>query len=193
VADKLRELIDLFERRVLSRTASGVHLQHFFDEEWNVCSDTYTYGHDIEAAWLLIEAAEVLEDEALVKRVQSAAVELARSVLAEGVDDHGALAYEGRQGAIIDPNRDWWCQAEAVVGFWRAYSLTNDTAFADASGGVFEFIRRSVVDEDDGEWFWRIRSDGSVDPREPKVSAWKGPYHNTRMCLEMLRRLGEER
>ncbi len=91
---------------------------------------------------------------------------------------------------MIVADREWWCQAEAVVGFRHAWELTGDQELARASARVWRFIRRRVVDRVNGEWFWRVRADGSVDEGEPKVSEWKGPYHDVRMCLEMLRRLG---
>jgi cellobiose epimerase len=194
VETRLRELVELFARHilVLSDGPDWGHLRPFFDERWQVLSDTYTYGHDIEASWLLCEAAEVLDDEGLAAPVREWAIALARAVLAEAVDDDGALAYEGRGGVVLDPRRDWWCQAEAVVGFWNAFQLTGDAAFARAAERVWSFIERKVVDRIGGDWFWRIRADGTVDEDEPKVSEWKGPYHNTRMCLEMMRRIGAD-
>jgi mannobiose 2-epimerase len=192
VEERLHELIDLFERHILSRTAEGCHVQHFFDEEWNVCSQDYSYGHDIEAAWLLCEAATVLGDANRQAAVGGWALELARSVLREALDEEGGLAYAGRGGEVTDPNREWWPQAEAVVGFWQAYALSGEVAFAEAAERVWGFISSSVVDREHGEWFWRIRAGGSVDQSEPKVSEWKGPYHNTRMCLEMIERIGDQ-
>jgi mannobiose 2-epimerase len=188
VARRLRELIDLFERHILDRRPGPGrnHLRHFFDERWNVRSETYTYGHDIEAAWLLSEAVEVLGDERLEAVVHRWAVEIARTTLEEALDGDGGLPYEGCDGGVIDPNREWWCQAEAVVGFWHAYRLTGDVAFAQAAERVWGFIERQMVDRVDGEWFWRVGADGSVDAGEPKVSEWKGPYHNIRMCLQMM-------
>jgi mannobiose 2-epimerase len=192
VAARLRELIELFGRHILDLGGGPGHghLQHFFDEQWRVLSDTCTYGHDIEASWLLCEAAEVLDDERLATSVREWAIELARTVLDQAVDDDGGLAYEGRNGTVIDPRRDWWCQAEAVVGFWNAFPLTAERAFADAAQRVWSFIERAVVDRSGGDWFSRVGADGNVDQGEPKVSEWKGPYHNVRMCLEMMRRIG---
>ena len=187
VATRLRELIGLFDRKILDPDKR--HLRHFFDEQWTVLSESYTYGHDIEAAWLLCEAANVLGDMEVSRTVQGWAVEIAQAALAEAIDDDGGLAYEGRDGAVIDANREWWCQAEAVVGFWTVYELTGDASFARAAEGVWDFILRRVIDRTGGEWFWRVFPDGSVDRQEPKVSEWKGPYHNVRMCLEMMRRL----
>jgi mannobiose 2-epimerase len=191
VASRLGELIAVFDRHILSREPADRHLHHFFDERWNRCSDSRTFGHDIEAAWLLGEAAEVLADARVRTMVDGWAVELARSVLARGMDGAGGIAYEGRDDAVVNGDHDWWCQAEAVVGFWHAYGLTRATDFADAAAASWRFIDRNMVDRVRGEWFWRVRADGVVDTREPKVSEWKGPYHSVRMCLEMMRRLGD--
>jgi mannobiose 2-epimerase len=189
VANRLRELIDLFGEHILDRDKR--HLHHFFDRDWTVLSDTYTYGHDIEAAWLLCEAAEVLNDPDRRTAVESWAFTVARGALAEAIDDDGGLVYAGRAGEVIDRNREWWCQAEAVVGFWQAWQLTRDPVFVEAAGRIWSFITHHVIDRSTGEWWWRVFPDGSIDPAEPKVSEWKGPYHNVRMCLEMMRRMGD--
>ena len=193
VATRLRELLGLFGRHILDLSGGTHHghLSHFFDEAWNPLSDTHTYGHDIESAWLLSKAAEALDSNDLEATIRLWVIELARTTLAQGVDPDGGLAYEGRNGTVVNPDRDWWCQAEAVVGFWHVYQLTGEPAFAEAAKKVWDFIDRHQVDRNHGEWFWRIRPDGSVDETEPKVSEWKGPYHSVRMCLEMLRRLDE--
>ncbi len=190
LAERLDELLELFDRHILMRDAGRHHLCAFFDRRWRPLSDGYTYGHDIEAAWLVSEAARALGDERRRQAADRWARGLARSVLAEGVDSEGGLAYQGRAGEVTDPDREWWCQAEAVVGFRHAWQLTGDGELARASARVWQFISRRVVDRTNGEWFWRVRADGSVDASEPKVSEWKGPYHDVRMCLEMLRRLG---
>ncbi len=190
VASRLGELIAIFGRHILSRDPADRHLHHFFDEKWHRCSDSRTFGHDIEAAWLLGEAAEVLADSRVRAVVEGWAVELAGSVLARGMDGAGGIAYEGRDGAVVNGDHDWWCQAEAVVGFWHVFGLTGASGFADAAAASWGFIDRNIVDRTHGEWFWRVRADGAVDTREPKVSEWKGPYHSVRMCLEMIRRLG---
>jgi len=192
-ANKMRlyELVEVFGREILEPDGHGLQLQHFFDDRWRCLSDTRTYGHDIEAAWLLDEAAEVLGDLHLQSRVDTWSVSLARSVRATGVDRDGGLAYEGRGDGVINGDRDWWCQAEAVVGFWHVYKLTGDPEFAEAAAGAWQFIDTHQADRHHGEWFWRVRADGTIDENEPKVSEWKGPYHTVRMCLEMMRRLDE--
>ncbi|MBC8096469.1 MAG: AGE family epimerase/isomerase, partial [Akkermansiaceae bacterium] len=187
VEHRLRELISLFERQILdSRT---FHLHHFFDEHWQVRSDTYTFGHDIEGSWLLCEAAEVLGDKPLLKRIEELALKMAGVALAEGIDETGGLCYEGKGGKVIDPRKECWPQAEAVVGFVNAFQLSHDPRFLHAAGRVWDYIDRNLVDRVHGEWFWRINADGQPDSSLPKVSEWKGPYHGSRMCLETLRRL----
>jgi mannobiose 2-epimerase len=187
LADRLSELIDLFRTHIVNTRQT--HLQHFFDEAWTPRSDSYTFGHDIEGSWLLCEAAEVLGDQRLMTEVQSVAVRIARAVLAEGLDADGGLFYEGRDGRIVNPNKEWWPQAEAVVGFYHAWQLTGDSAFREAAIRCWQFIQDRVVDRKYGEWFWCVRPDGTPDPSQPKVSPWKCPYHNGRCCLEIIHRV----
>jgi cellobiose epimerase len=187
VEQRLRELIQLFEQRILdSRT---MHFNHFFDEEWRVRSDSYTFGHDIEGTWLLCEAAEVLEDAALLKQAEAVALPMVEVVLKEGIDADGALRYEGKGGKIIDGGKECWPQAEAVIGFLNAFQISRDEKYLNAMLRVRDFIENHLVDRVHGEWFWRITPEGGVDTTLPKVSEWKGPYHGSRMCLETLRRL----
>ena len=187
VVQRLRELIGLFEQRILDARTN--HLNHFFDGEWRVRSDTYTFGHDIEATWLLCEAAEVLGDAALRKRAEAFALSIADVVLREGIDADGALRYEGKGGKIIDGGKECWPQAEAVIGFLNAFQISSDEKYLRAMLRVWDFIENQLVDRVHGEWFWRIKPEGGVDTALPKVSEWKGPYHGSRMCLETLHRL----
>ena len=187
VAQRLRELIGLFQQRILdSRTQ---HLNHFFDEEWRVRSDSYTFGHDIEGTWLLCEAAEALGDAGLLKQAGAVALPMAEVALKEGIDTDGALRYKGRGGKIIDAGKECWPQAESVIGFLNAYQISRDEKFLKTVFRVWDYIENHLVDRVHGEWFWRITPEGQVDPALPKVSEWKGPYHATRMCLETLHRL----
>jgi mannobiose 2-epimerase len=187
VAERLRELMDIFLTRILdSRTK---HLHHFFNEEWQVRSDSYTFGHDLEASWLLCETAEQLGDKRLLKRVRGIAVEVVEAAFDESLGADGSLCYEGRAGKIIDAGRECWPQAEAIVGFVNGYEISRDAKFLAAAVSVWNFIQNNLVDRVHGEWFWRINPDGTVDQKLPKVSEWKGPYHATRACLETMRRV----
>jgi mannobiose 2-epimerase len=187
VAERLRELIDIFLTRILD--ARTKHLHHFFNEQWEVRSDTYTFGHDIEASWLLCEAAEGLDDTKLSARVRAVALPMAEVGLREGIAADGALCYEGKSGEIIDPGKECWPQAEALVGFLNAFELSGDEKFFAGARRVWDYIENNLVDRVHGEWFWRINPDGQPDNKLPKVSEWKGPYHATRACLETMKRL----
>ncbi len=187
VAARLTELIGIFQKHILDSTAC--HFGHFFDETWRPKSDSYTFGHDIEGAWLLCEAADVLGRPELSRDVTEMSLKIAQAVYEQGLDDDGGLFYEGRDGTVVDSNKEWWPQAEAVVGFLNAYQLSAQAHFLEASWRCWEFIEQRIVDRVHGEWFWRVARDGTPDPNEPKVSEWKSPYHNSRACLEALGRL----
>jgi cellobiose epimerase len=187
VEPRLRELIGLFLERILDPRTG--HLNHFFDEEWRVRSDTYTFGHDIEASWLLCEAAEELGDTALGEQTREAALRMAAAVRDEGLAADGGLYYEGKSGGVIDHGRECWPQAEAAVGFLNALELSGDKTYLESARRVWQYVEQNLVDRVHGEWFWRISLDGRPDPKLPKVSEWKGPYHGTRACLETMRRL----
>ena len=187
VAHRLRELIELFLTRILDTRTH--HFHHFFDEHWRVRSDTYTFGHDIEGSWLLVEAADALGDSVLRQRVRSLAVQIAETAFNEGLGADGGLCYEGKDGKIIDSGHECWPQAEALVGFLNAFEISGDGKFLAAALRVWNYIEEKIADRVHGEWFWRINEDGRVDTELPKVSEWKGPYHGTRACLEAMRRL----
>jgi len=187
LADRLRELIRLFREKILDPRTQ--HFHHFFDDSWKVLSDNYTFGHDIEGSWLLCEAAEVLDDKPLLHEVEQVAVRMADVALKEGLSADGGLCYEGKTGKVVGAGKDWWPQAEALVGFINAYQISHEEKYLEAARKVWEFIDRTIVDHVHGDWFWGVKADGKVDPRQPKVSEWKGPYHSGRACLEAARRL----
>jgi mannobiose 2-epimerase len=189
VAARLRELIGIFLDRVLD--TQTMHLHHFFDEQWNVRSHTYTFGHDIEASWLLCEAAEELGDGQLLDRVRQFALKMAGVALAEGVSNDGALSYEGQDGKVMDPGYECWPQAEAMIGFLNAFELSGSEKFLAAALRIWDYTQAHLVDRIHGEWFWRINPDGWPEAKLPKVSEWKGPYHVTRACLEAHSRLAK--
>ncbi len=184
---RLAELLKLFATHVID--AKTGHMNHFFDENWNPKSQNYTFGHDIEASWLLCEAAEVLSEPNVIARTKNIALRLARITLAEGLYSDSGLCYEGLAGKVTDTNREWWPQAETVVGFLNAYQLCREESFLTAARKTWDFITNYIVDKKHGDWFWRIDRNGRPDKNEPKVSQWKGPYHSVRMCLEATRRL----
>lgn len=186
---RLNELVEIFLDRILDGATH--HLRLFFDADWTLRSETVSYGHDIEASWLLLEAADVLADAALRARVRTAAVEVARVTLQEGQDADGGLFNELHPGGRLDDDKHWWPQAEAIVGFVNAYEETGERAFLTAATAAWDFTKRCVIDGEHGEWFGRVRRDGVPYDGEDKVGLWKCPYHNARACLEVITRTGQ--
>ncbi len=172
------------------------HFKLFFDEYWTSLSDHVSFGHDIEGSWLLYEAAEVLGDESLLARARKLAIHMARTSLAQGLDPDGSMLFEADgAGQIIDAKKHWWVQAEAVVGFYNAYELTGEEAFRDAALRSWTFIEDHVVDRVHGEWHAKLNREGvalteAEDSDAVLAGPWKCPYHNARVCYEMLNRLG---
>ncbi len=190
VKDRLRALINIFLDKIIHREKD--YLQMFFDEQWNSKSAVDSLGHDIEASWLLCEAAEILGDGDLLKQVQTVAIRMANAVYEKGLDPaDGSLLYEAENTVIINRNRDWWVQAEAVVGFLNAFQLSRDEKFLTAASRVWQYIQTKIIDRENGEWFWQINDEGAPSNEKPKLSQWKCPYHNGRMCFEAVRRLRE--
>lgn len=184
---KLAELITVMLDHIVD--SQGRHFLLFMDEEWRVKSDHVSYGHDIEGSWLLFEAAEVLGDPVLLERVKRVAVSMAEAVLLEGIDADGGIFNEAVPEGLLGRDKDWWPQAEAVIGFYNAYQLTKDERYLEAAGNAWSFIRRFIVDHEHGEWYWGVDEHHQPMLREPKVGAWKCPYHNSRACFEMIERL----
>ncbi|HUB83251.1 MAG TPA: AGE family epimerase/isomerase [Bryobacteraceae bacterium] len=188
-----RELLEVTVDRIVDpRTA---HFKLFFDMPWNSLTDHVSYGHDIEGSWLLVEAAEAVGDRALLDRVRQLAIRMAGAVAREAVDADGSIFYEAdATGALIDPNKHWWAQSEAVVGFYNAYQLTGEKRFCDLSRRAWEFIESKMVDRAHGEWHAKLKP-GGIPFREHEdsdaclVGPWKCPYHNSRVCYEMIERL----
>jgi mannobiose 2-epimerase len=190
---KQKELLEVTMDHIIDG-ATG-HFKMFFDNQWNSLSDHISFGHDIEGSWLLLEAAQVLGDAALLNRARELSLRMARAVYEEALDQDGSLFYEANsKGVMVDPNKHWWAQAEAVVGFYNAYQLSGEQRYLDQAVRVWEYIEEKVVDRVHGEWHAKLRPDGrpyteKEDGDACLVGPWKCPYHNSRVCLEMMERL----
>jgi cellobiose epimerase len=183
------ELIDLILTRILDPQTG--HLRLFFAQDWTSLSPIISYGHDIEASWLLVEAAEVLGDPSRLASARVAALKLASAVLAEGVDGDGSVFYE-TNATRLAAEKHWWVQAEALVGFCNAWQLSGEDRFRQASRRVWDYIDAKVVNRVQGEWHARLSRQGVplIGEAETYLAGpWKCPYHNARACLEMLARL----
>lgn len=183
--EALEALILIFADHIID-TRTG-HMNLFFDEQWTRKGTIDSYGHDIEASWLLYEAAQVLGDPALLLRVESLSMQLVQTTVREGLQSDGSIWYETdtRRGHT-DTDRHWWPQAEAAVGFMYAWKLSGDAAYLDKSAATWQYISAHLIDRAHGEWYWSIR-DGKPNLAEDKAGFWKCPYHNSRMCIEIIR------
>lgn len=165
------------------------HLHLFFNEEWVEKPDVISYGHDIEAAWLLLWCAETIADERLIEIYKKHAVIMADATF-EGVDEaDGGLWYE------YDPHQDyliaekhWWPQSEFMIGMVNAWQLTGDEKYLVAANQNWEFTKKYILDTVNGEWVWGVNADYSLILKD-KAGFWKCPYHNSRACLELIKRL----
>ena len=184
---QLQNLIELFLTKIINPRTH--HLDLFFDEDWNCKSTIISYGHDIECAWLLNEAAEVLGNENLMNRVFKETL-LVTEASSEGIQSNGGLINEKNyQTGHTDKNFDWWPQAEGMVGFFHAFQQTKNEYYALRTASLWSFIQENIIDHDGGEWFWSVTETGIKNTKDDKAGFWKCPYHNSRMCLEMIRRI----
>lgn len=184
---KLEELVQLFLDHIISKETGHLHL--FFDDEWNAKPNVVSYGHDIEAAWLLQEAVEVMGEESLVQKVKERSVLIAEAA-AEGLDSDGGLWYEYDPSSNhLIKQKHWWPQAEAMVGFFNAWQITGDEKYLQHSLRSWDFVKRYIRDDKNGEWIWGVNDDYSPMISEDKVGLWKCPYHNSRACIEISKRI----
>lgn len=186
---QLRNLIDVFITRILDPQTG--HLNLFFEEDWTNKYRIYSYGHDIEASWLIHEAALVLGDETVLKRIEPLIVRIAQAA-DEGLNPDGSMIYENfLDKQKIDRELHWWVQAENVVGHINLYQHFGDESALDIAVRCWEFIKAKLIDHEQGEWHWSILPDGTVNRKDDKAGFWKCPYHNGRMCMEVIERFGE--
>lgn len=184
---KIVELIRIFLDHIISPQSD--HLLLFFDERWTARSQVISYGHDIEAAWLIQEAAGYTGDGRLLAEVKKRSVQLARAA-AEGLDGDGGLwyEYEGETGHWIREKHSW-PQAEAMVGFFNTWQNTGEGAYLEQSLKSWAFVKEHIRDRQGGEWYWGVEEDDAPMIREDKVGVWKCPYHNSRACMEIIKRI----
>jgi cellobiose epimerase len=190
---KIEQLLEVFEKHIIDQKTG--HMKLFFDQKWNSQSAGVSYGHDIEAAWLLHESAEVLGNEKLTKKWENLAVKMADTTI-KGFNLDGSLNHEkDAETGHLDTHREWWVSAEAMIGFLNAYQISKDEKYIPLILQLWEFTKEHLIDHKNGEWFWGVYPPTSYEPNyqimdaEDKVGFWKCPYHNTRACMELVHRL----
>ncbi|WP_428330420.1 AGE family epimerase/isomerase [Mucilaginibacter sp.] len=165
------------------------HLSLFFDEDWKSKSDLISYGHDIEATWLLLEAAEAIGDAYMIEKIKQISIPIANATI-KGLDTDGGLwyEYEPAEDHLIK-EKHWWVQAEAMVGFFNTWQIAGDEKYLDIAIKNWDFVKHKILDKTKGEWFWGIEGDGGLMENQDKAGLWKCPYHNSRACMEIIKRI----
>ena len=176
------DLLDIVCSKVMG---SDGHLQLYFRRDWSVLPGGVSYGHDIETSWLALECASALHDIDVVNRVRPASLRMGKAGN-EGLRADGSMMYEKLEDGTLDLSRQWWVLAESVVGNLWLWKYHGDVEAPDRALSTWAYIRDNLVDRDNGEWYWGIHADGTPDKDSPKAGFWKCPYHNTRMCLQVL-------
>lgn len=185
VEKRLRFQLDLTYDKIFDRENSK--LMVFFDKNMQEIGDIYSYGHDIEATWLLDRACDVLGDEKLSKKISSMNSKIVAKI-ADIAFKNGALNNEVEKG-VVNTWRIWWVQAEGVVGFLNAYQRYENANYLEISRKLWDYIKNNIVDKrDGGEWYSQVDENGKQAEFKPIVDPWKCPYHNGRMCLEVIKR-----
>ena len=185
VGEALKKILNAFSEKVYNKETH--RLEVFFDAKMNTISDLYSYGHDIEASWLLDRACDVLKDEEISRKTKAYTTVIAGEVYKEALDN-GAMNNECFKG-VVDTTRVWWVQAEAMVGFYNCYEKTGDEKYKKITETLWEYIKEYIIDKREGsEWFWDLNKDSKPESKKPIVEPWKCPYHNGRMCMEIIRR-----
>ena len=177
----LKELVEIFLDRFLNMNN---HYNLFFDKNWKLLSNSVSYGHDIETAWLLIEAAKIVGDVDLLNQTRKLAIKVADTFLDEAIDADGAVMNEKNLDTNhLDTDRHWWPQVEALIGLNYVYNLSKGQKYLDNSVNIWNFTKRNLIDRVNGEWFFRVDKNGNPYTEEDKVSMWKAPYHTSRACI----------
>ena len=188
ISSALRYNIELFDKYIIDKNT--FHLRMFMDKAWKDFSPGYTYGHDIEASWLIAKGLESLDDPDLTKSFMPTLIKIAETTLREGVDAQGqVIEFYNFENKIKVKDSVWWVQAEALVGFLFAYNETKDSKYLIAAENCWKFIKQYQIDKISGEWFWSSTLDKPSTGPFYKVGFWKCPYHNGRAMIEAARYL----
>lgn len=186
VADQLRFMLDIIADKVYNSKLGRQEV--FFDRTWNTLIDLYSYGHDIETAWLVDRGLEVLGDADYTAKLTPMTRTITENIYNRAYIDH-SLVNEAENG-VVDTTRVWWVQAEAIVGFLNGYQKSPEQKkYLEAAEDIWDYIKNNLIDKRNGsEWFWELDKDRNPIEK-PIVEPWKCPYHNGRMCFEVIRRL----
>jgi mannobiose 2-epimerase len=183
----IKKLLNNFKEHIIDKGTN--HLNLFFTEIWEVKSTVFSFGHDIEAAWLLLEAAEIINDKKEIKIFKKIALQITDAAIL-GLNERGGLWNEfDSETKEWDKEMHWWPQAEAMVGFYNSWQVSNKEDYLSHSLQSWTFIKDHLIDYQNGEWYWGLHSDYLPMHEKEKAGFWKCPYHNSRACLEIIKRI----
>ena len=187
VEASLRNLIDIFTNKILNPVTH--HLDLFFDMDWTRRAGRLeSYGHDIECSWLMHEAALVLGDPYVLEKVEPI-VRMVAQASEKGLRPDGSMIHEANLDTDhVDDDLHWWVQAENVVGWYNIYQHFHDADALQKALHGWQYIKEQLIDREHGEWHWSRHADGTLNTVDDKAGFWKCPYHNSRMCLEIIER-----
>ena len=186
LAERITNLIDIFLTHLLNSETN--HLDLFFNDKWQGRRNIQSFGHDIEAVWLLHEAALELGKPEVLAKVEKAIIRIAKAA-DEGLQPDGSMIYERwTDTGHVDDQRQWWVMCECVIGHVDLYQHFGDKTALDIARHCWRYIVEHIIDRERGEWYWGCDKNGQPNRIEDKAGFWKCPYHNTRMCLEIIER-----
>ena len=187
VEASLRNLINIFTDHILNPETH--HLDLFFENDWTRGAGRLeSYGHDIECSWLLHESALVLGDQKVLEKVEPI-VQMVAKASEKGLRSDGSMVHEANlDTGYVDDNLHWWVQAENVVGWLNIFQYFGDKSALDKAVRGWDYIKSHLIDDEGGEWWWSCDTSGRLNRKDDKAGFWKCPYHNSRMCLEVIER-----
>ncbi|MDO5407172.1 MAG: AGE family epimerase/isomerase [Eubacteriales bacterium] len=185
VEEKLREILDTFGDKIYNPQKRRQEV--FFDDAWHSLIDLHSYGHDIETSWLIDRGLEILGERKYTEKMKPITAALAEHIYERAYVDHSIL--NECENGIDNTDRIWWVQAEGIVGFVNAWEQQGQEKYLQAAEDIWEYVKNCLIDPREGsEWFWRVDAIGKPVEGEPIVEPWKCPYHNGRMCFEVMKR-----
>ena len=187
VAEAMRTILQIYQEKVFNPERNRQEV--FFDLDYNSLIDLHSYGHDIESSWLIDDGCSLLGDAALNQTIFAMDDRLAEGIYQTAYRNHSVL--NECENGVDDETRVWWVQAESVLGFYHMYEKHGNCQYLQAAQDIFSYIEQYfLVSDHKSEWFWAVDKDGKPMQNLDIVNGWKCPYHNGRMCLELIRRNG---
>ncbi|MDN5303658.1 MAG: cellobiose epimerase [Fusobacteriaceae bacterium] len=190
VKERLSDLVEIMLNKIMNRETYNFTL--FFDEKWNKKSNIISCGHEIEAAWLIYHALEIIGDKGLLEKYKKdilIIIENSKKYISE--NGKKGMYNEILENGEFDKDKIWWVQAEACIGFTLGYQLTNDKNYIEIVENIWEFTKEYIIDQESGEWFWYGNDCDTEKEIKEKVCEWKSMYHNSRACIEVIERINK--